>query len=670
MQADVEFGDAHFALECLANLKRIQQHFRGNVQVAQMFAKTAVTKSAWPLPAFVAKTLHKGFSRLATSVLNHPCVYIMILVLLVIFSGVSIFVLLESETESSELWNPIDMKGYKEMKRYKADFLEKPKGTAVLYYPTAAGVDILTKEFLYGLLDAHELVDTEGRFQELCHRPSEKWPCPRQSILAVWGYNRDIVISDPDLHVTLTVFMNDDSLRGNGSYLKDFVNVERSDSGKVISLLACKDAWAYSPADKSTLSNVEDTIINYFNSDFKVPGVNAAVFASSSINKELERVVNQDVALVAVSIFLVIIFCSVVLGDLTLVGSRLLLGAIGCFFMLLAFGIGLGCLGLVGEKMTPITPLVLFVLIGIGVDDIIIIVDCYNNHFHLSDRKTRMSKSLGVSGPPITLTTVTDIIAFAVGATATMPAVRSFTIVAFLVICWDFYIQVTVFLIALDLDERRIRSNRIDVLFCIVLPDRYTTAKEFLGCDKQLLIDTKATANKISVVPLPLLPPSKENGIEENDNTEIPEIINTISEEGDHVIHSLDSDGPKEDQIVLRHCGPRLSLRQESLGLEVPSSRIRRKSVLTGKPVSRSDLLKCITGDKLGAPTSTQRQTTPCTTEEVSGDGLISVDSDSDHSGSDDEGSDLNSQESASYVKVLNNTLNNYQNIFQIIKSD
>jgi len=75
--------------------------------------------------------------------------------------------------------------------------------------------------------------------------------------------------------------------------------------------------------------------------------------------------------------------------------------------------------------------------------------------------------SLGEVGPSITLTAISETVAFALGAIVKMPAVNSFASYSAVAIFIDFLLQITVFVALLTLDVKRSESKRIDCIPCI-----------------------------------------------------------------------------------------------------------------------------------------------------------------------------------------------------------
>ena len=63
-------------------------------------------------------------------------------------------------------------------------------------------------------------------------------------------------------------------------------------------------------------------------------------------------------------------------------------------------------------------------------------------------------------GPSILLSTITEVVAFALGAIVPMPAVRNFALYAAGSVFLNAVLQVTVFVSAMTLDQRRIEVSK------------------------------------------------------------------------------------------------------------------------------------------------------------------------------------------------------------------
>lgn len=115
-----------------------------------------------------------------------------------------------------------------------------------------------------------------------------------------------------------------------------------------------------------------------------------------------------------------------------------------------------------------------FIVLGLGIDDTFIIVGCYRSTRHRNGSPRH-------AGAAIAVTSITDIVVFALGALSKIPAVSAFCIYASVAILFDFVLQVTVFVAVVVLDTRRQAANRLDGCCCI---RRQSTSDRQL-CSKQ-----------------------------------------------------------------------------------------------------------------------------------------------------------------------------------------
>ena len=75
--------------------------------------------------------------------------------------------------------------------------------------------------------------------------------------------------------------------------------------------------------------------------------------------------------------------------------------------------------------------LIPFLLLGIGIDDMFVIMQCFDN-LSGAERSEEIPAVISVTmrraGVAITVTSLTDFLAFAIGGTTVLPALRSFCI--------------------------------------------------------------------------------------------------------------------------------------------------------------------------------------------------------------------------------------------------
>merc|ERR1719181_1160656 len=88
----------------------------------------------------------------------------------------------------------------------------------------------------------------------------------------------------------------------------------------------------------------------------------------------------------------------------------------------------------------------------------------------------RVVKGVTKAGTSIAVTSMTDTVAFAAGATSSLPALRDFCIFAAIGIFFDFFFQITWFVAVLTFRARCTQGNRPDWLCCM------TVDPESTGC--------------------------------------------------------------------------------------------------------------------------------------------------------------------------------------------
>ena len=124
---------------------------------------------------------------------------------------------------------------------------------------------------------------------------------------------------------------------------------------------------------------------------------------------------------------MILVFMALVLGRRDVVRSRLLLGSSTAVLLPLTFSIAFGCNGLLGIPFTPISPLAVFVIVGVGVDNLIIMVAFYDQKSSC-DASERLSQSMQLAGPAIGLANVTSLIAFFVSSRSGIIAAEAFSV--------------------------------------------------------------------------------------------------------------------------------------------------------------------------------------------------------------------------------------------------
>ena len=133
--------------------------------------------------------------------------------------------------------------------------------------------------------------------------------------------------------------------------------------------------------------------------------------------------------------------------------SGIVLGSVFCL------GVCSAC-GLMFTQLHNVLP---FLMLGIGIDDMFVLVQSYENltkeELKLS-LEERFGKALSYAGMAVSVTSVTNIVAFMLGATTVIPALRSFCLFCSIGILAIFIYTLTFFTACMVLDQRRIDERR------------------------------------------------------------------------------------------------------------------------------------------------------------------------------------------------------------------
>merc|ERR1719232_1746835 len=170
------------------------------------------------------------------------------------------------------------------------------------------------------------------------------------------------------------------------------------------------------------------------------------------------------------------LYTVLMLGKMNRVEVRLYLTISGILSIMMGLVIAIGLSSLLGYPYTPIHAILPFLCLGIGIDDMFVISQCWTNMakdplnagLSLPDKMGIALKHAGVS---VTVTSLTDVFAFGVGAVTKMPGLESFCVCTAIGLGSIYLLQVSWFVAWMTLDEQRVESGRDGILPCIVYQD-------------------------------------------------------------------------------------------------------------------------------------------------------------------------------------------------------
>ncbi|CAL4069058.1 unnamed protein product [Meganyctiphanes norvegica] len=321
--------------------------------------------------------------------------------------------------------------------------------------------------------------------------PSE---CFESSLLEIWGLNNEVIMNLTDYKVINDI--NNIKVSAVFGYQRDFISLlggtKRDSNGKITSAKAAKHIWV-TTLDHRAITNGDAQIdegtgglVDLAGLSFEAAWVNTVLNntgrdpnikfygqAASSFGKVSKENIYGDVKWLALGFSLMFAFVNMTLGRRNQVEQRPLLSLFGLLSCGFAIGISYGICSAFDVLYCPVNSILPILLIGLGVDDMFVILALWESNSkkkpYDTDLVRRAGKTMRHAGVAITVTSLTDVTAFVVGASTDLPALRSFCIYASVGIFAVYILQATFFLAWLIKDEQRMKEHKHGLLWFIKL---------------------------------------------------------------------------------------------------------------------------------------------------------------------------------------------------------
>ena len=431
--------------------------------------------------------------RLGYSVAQWPYRYMAVLVFITAMISIG-FIRIKVITDGVKLWVPqsskamqdrLTVQSYYDLTPNFADFIVSPKDR------TRGGLDPGVFAEMFDLYNAvkRELVDGQGKtYEDLCKRESWSGACTFSGYLEFWGMNRTAFDESPSStsrdalvdKINEPTFPNGEKVEhmglcGDPSMLPG----GRVTNCKVLKMTLLLDTSLDQEYARVWFDSL-DTLVQRWNRESS--RIQFYVWHRRSLDDAITESVTGDVDLMAACFCLMIITSVFMLTKIKRIrrgcyvldwrGSRILLGFIAVINVALAMVMGYGiAIGIVGIEFNTLCAVLPFILLGIGVDDAFVLVCCLEKAIRIESKRDlikgdqplnvkeivaqRMRTTMEIAGPTISATSITNCIAFLLGSLTTIPALRAFCLYAGICILCDFIMQITFFLAAMTIFERR-----------------------------------------------------------------------------------------------------------------------------------------------------------------------------------------------------------------------
>ena len=439
---------------------------------------------------FITGGLERIFYRLGKNVGGKPWLTI---ILSLILSVLCLLGLLNFQKEGriEKMWVPERSQALKDKVWVEARFPEKFHSSVFILQHD----NVLTVENLRKMMEIHSrivnvTITSNGKklfWQDMCFRVGGK--CAMQGILELWLFNKMKLEKD----LTNEKIRREVEKRPTFSpYSKRPFSLERVvgglsyQDGNISGARAFKASYAIESKlelDKSSGEEIDRRAIMWEKEFASILDEydDVVYYTNSKFQETTQGAIRSDIKLLSTGYALVIVYVALVFGKLNRLEIKMWLACVGVFGVGMSIGVSVGLCSAMGLLFGTAHMALPFLLLGIGVDDLFIIVQSWSNISSSVHRSTSIEERIGLalkhSGTSITVTTFTDVLAFLVGGTTILPGLKSFCLYAAVGILSGYVFQLTFFVGWLTIDARRHSQNRDGCLSCIILPSDYTPNK-------------------------------------------------------------------------------------------------------------------------------------------------------------------------------------------------
>ena len=367
----------------------------------------------------VESTIAGAFSRIGNAVGAAPRKTLALAILLTVICGAG-FVTWETENRGEELWVPQNTQAEKETINYEEYFGSTTRFNTMIVQASVKQENVLTKERLVEAMQMHQEIETNQAvvdgvtftLTDLCAKsggscvsgPSAGGICQCliSSILRQWNYNLETLQNDTDFMQTLNQYGSREDLQallGNPFF---------EDSGELVSAEAFTLSYFLTDRSEIVDGTEEDPVNEGWEKDVFLAAAesehtNIAVdyFSARSFADEFGEAISGDLLLVQVSYVMAFLFLGATLGNIRCgTGSRWSMSLAALVTVGLSTAAGFGLSSAFGLFFGPVHSLLLFILLGIGVDDAFVIVTAFNREWktiRTAESNTDLAKRAGVS---------------------------------------------------------------------------------------------------------------------------------------------------------------------------------------------------------------------------------------------------------------------------------
>jgi len=342
-------------------------------------------------------------------------------------------------------------------------------------------------------MDLHDNVEAASvevesetwNLNNLCFElPGDGHPCFINSVLQYWNYSKtdlENMNDDADVQDVLKNTADEDVLKSFLSgYSKDATTGDYSAS-------AAKMTYFMENRQVVVKGDYQDVPAETWEEEFLKIGENCESgmtcyrFAERSFSDEFGGAIGGDVVLMNIGFLIIIGYLYTNLGKVgDRLSSRLALSMMSVLAVGMSIAASMGLSQLFNWPYTPVHTVLPFVLLGLGVDDSFVIMNSFKQTNPSDGIVNRMKESMSHAGVSITVTSMTDFVAFIISTSTSLPALASFCFYAATGILFLFVFQCIFFGAYVVIDDRRQKARKMDCCCCFSVAenDAHDKARE------------------------------------------------------------------------------------------------------------------------------------------------------------------------------------------------
>ncbi|XP_030621326.1 patched domain-containing protein 3-like [Chanos chanos] len=416
----------------------------------------------------IEKPISLGFKWLGHLIGRHPWWFLIIPLFISAGLGAGFHFLNEREVDDIEdQFTPVNGLAKKERAFVQGHFQEgeefshlrlSTEGTyASLIVASSHAKGILTTEAFKEILDldrrVKEITVQNMSFGNICAKTSGE--CMSNPILDIVHYNASKIEStvlEYPIHntgerkIALAPGVGGVKLKQN--------TVNEIDHAQAIRL------FYFLKGDPETESLWLHAFLKTFSNSTGLETVSVSYFTSISREEEFKKNSDSVIPFFSVTYFLAITISIVSCLSLDCVRNKVWAAQVGVLSAGLAVLSSFGLLLLCGMPFSMVVATAPFLILGIGVDDMFIMISCWQRtkvHLKVEERLSEAYEDAAVS---ITITTLTDVLAFYIGLLTPFRSVQSFCMYTGTAVLFCYIYNITFFGAFLALNGKREASNR------------------------------------------------------------------------------------------------------------------------------------------------------------------------------------------------------------------